>query len=165
MSCNNGYIEEDISAKIVSFNELLRIGGNAKFDSVNTNGQLEARGDLTVTNFLDLRAKVLVSGIMTVEDYKVNTYKDFYAFYLSIKKKRRAFALLFCHFYTYYTEVNPAWNAFAVLNAANACASVVVIPLVIIIGSNILPDIELLPLYGPIKFNTEPCIAIFITVI
>ena len=32
-------------------------------------------------------AKVLVSGIMTVEDYKVNTYKDFYAFYLSIKKR------------------------------------------------------------------------------
>ena len=87
MSCNNGYIEEDISAKIVSFNELLRIGGNAKFDSVNTNGQLEVRGDLTVTNFLDLRAKVLVSGIMTVEDYRVNTYKDFYAFYLNIKKR------------------------------------------------------------------------------
>ena len=87
LSCNNGYIEEDISAKIVSFNELLRIGGNAKFDSVNTNGQLEVRGNLTVTNFLDLRAKVLVSGIMTVEDYRVNTYKDFYAFYLSIKKR------------------------------------------------------------------------------
>ena len=45
------------------------------------------RGDLTVANFLDLRVKVLVSGIMTVEDYKVNTYKDFYAFYLSIKKR------------------------------------------------------------------------------
>jgi hypothetical protein len=40
LSCNNGYIEEDISAKIVSFNELLRIGGNAKFDSVNHNGIL-----------------------------------------------------------------------------------------------------------------------------
>ena len=52
LSCNNGYIEEDISAKIVSFNELLRIGGNAKFYSVNTNGQLEVKGDLTVTNFL-----------------------------------------------------------------------------------------------------------------
>lgn len=26
-----------------------------------------------------------------VEDYKVNTYKDFYAFYLSIKKKEESF--------------------------------------------------------------------------
>ena len=82
----NGNIEIT-NCDLLARNIIVRIGGNAKFDSVNTNGQLEVRGDLTVTNFLDLRAKVLVSGIMTVEDYKVNTYKDFYAFYLSIKKR------------------------------------------------------------------------------
>ena len=80
LSCNNGYIEEDISAKIVSFNELLRIGGNAKFYSVNTNGQLEVKGDLTVTNFLDLRAKVLVSGInnnLYCTSWKVYSMDDY----------------------------------------------------------------------------------------
>lgn len=95
----NGNIEItncDLLARNIIVNGNIRMYGQGVINgtsiikcsgSIHTNGQLEVRGDLTVTNFLDLRAKVLVSEIMTVEDYKVNTYKDFYAFYLSIKKR------------------------------------------------------------------------------